>query len=523
MDILKYIKKNNIEQICCTNELEDNINYFENLNMYSNIQLNTIFLYKNEEDIIYIKLHKGKKWIFFLNNVDTTNITELCNYDFEVFFCDNNQILNLVKEFNINCKNFNSKVINYNEIIKVNDKKSIVFLILASKKKEYENKLNNLLKYLETFSYDYFILLTGKDNIIEKNYIYVNIDDCWENIPKKIITAYDLIYKFTNYNFVYKVDDDFMNIKLNLSNNIFNYDYFGNQIITKIKRDYHFNKCKDDELNKTEYKDEFIAPYAGGGYGYLLSRKSINIILQNLEYFNYELYEDKAVGDILYKNNIILNQQHNCKNIVVNQNINNNLGFIIYKVNNDNDSIIKLYNEIRKYSNANIIIIDKNFNKSNDFKNVKIVKNEFLFYNPLLPYYYFINEKYFEKAVIIQDNFNIENVPSIFDNLDNQNIHFLVKEFIDDVSKDEFNVFCNFLNSNNLDINLKNKFLYQYKNEKKIKVTKLQTICNLEYLSFVNDKINLLNFFNKNLDTKYILYLQNYFGFLFSKLLNNGY
>jgi len=91
----------------------------------------------------------------------------------------------------------------------------------------------------------------------------------------------------------------------------------------------------------------------------------------------------------------------------------NNFGFIITRhINSEitnkywNHSIKLLRN---LYPLKKIVIIDDNskqeFVKSDfDYKNIEIVKSEFHGRGELLPYYYFLKNKYFENAVIIHDS-----------------------------------------------------------------------------------------------------------------------
>ena len=109
------------------------------------------------------------------------------------------------------------------------------------------------------------------------------------------------------YTHIYKVDDDFFKVNINTNIELLNLDYYGNYIINNMDRTYHFDKCHDKELNTIEYENKFFYKYAAGGYGYILSRKSIYILIQNKSYIFNEIYEDKAIGDVLYKNNIIVN------------------------------------------------------------------------------------------------------------------------------------------------------------------------------------------------------------------------
>lgn len=91
------------------------------------------------------------------------------------------------------------------------------------------------------------------------------------------------------------------------------------------------------------------------------------------------------------------------------------IGFIILRhVNSEltNKYWMLSYFYIRKFYPDNpIVIIDDNSNynfinlkKEKTLKNTKIVKSEFPARGELLPYYYFIKNKFFDKAVIIHDS-----------------------------------------------------------------------------------------------------------------------
>ena len=91
---------------------------------------------------------------------------------------------------------------------------------------------------------------------------------------------------------------------------------------------------------------------------------------------------------------------------------NNNLfGFIIIryvKCNETNKSWIRCYEIIRKFYNEMIIIIDDNskpeYVTNHITVNCKIISGEFPRRGELLPYYYYIKNKFFNRAIIIHDS-----------------------------------------------------------------------------------------------------------------------
>ena len=91
----------------------------------------------------------------------------------------------------------------------------------------------------------------------------------------------------------------------------------------------------------------------------------------------------------------------------------NSFGFIITRhVNSETTN--KYWNHSiktirRYYPEVSIVVIDDNSNKDFlkeefQYKNVTIINSEFLGRGELLPYYYYIKNKFFENAVIIHDS-----------------------------------------------------------------------------------------------------------------------
>jgi histo-blood group ABO system transferase len=335
MKLNKFINDFNITQKYNMNN--DFNKYLLNLSDYENLSANTIFYCNNDFDKYLLNLHKGDKYIYVDNN----------NYNYVNNNINNNikLVSNVIKKDNIIF--IDTKMINIHNINVVNNK--IIFLINASKNNNYIHRYKLLEMKLNNFNHDYLVVLCNPqiDNVkIINNELNVNIDDKYENLSKKMYLAYEYIYKNTDYTHIYKVDDDFFNVNINFDID-YNLDYYGNYIIKKLTKNYHFNKCYDNNLNDIEYQGEFIHNYAAGGYGYMLSRKALFFIINNKDYIYNEIYEDKAIGDVLYKNNIIVNK--------------NNYSQLIYK-----KPEIKLKNnipEIKTCKKCAVIMFHKNLKK----------------------------------------------------------------------------------------------------------------------------------------------------------------
>lgn len=180
---------------------------------------------------------------------------------------------------------------------------------------------------IKKIGFDYFIILADPSLIgtnelykIKDNYFYCATQEAYESLAHKLAIFYCYIYNETKYDFVYKVDDGCMLNMDNLLNP--DYDYVGSIIIPTGNK-CHFNKCKNPIFNRTplDYSHDFHKfndidkkklknitkiKYAGGGYGYGLSRKAISNIPK---YLNHILsvplsYEDILFGQIMYLSDI---------------------------------------------------------------------------------------------------------------------------------------------------------------------------------------------------------------------------
>jgi hypothetical protein len=142
----------------------------------------------------------------------------------------------------------------------------------------------------------------------EKHLLTLHCNDYYEGLPEKVVKTFKYIHDnpilFEKYNYICKLDDD-MIIKTLLNENEL-FDYCGNVRHQNGFRNWHIGKCsKGSSFNTSEYSGEFV-PWCLGGFGYVVSKKAIEVIKKDTNYFN-EIYEDVYIGKILYQNNIIPN------------------------------------------------------------------------------------------------------------------------------------------------------------------------------------------------------------------------
>jgi GR25 family glycosyltransferase involved in LPS biosynthesis len=240
----------------------------------------------------------------------------------------------------------------------IKNSENVLYFILVCDKNI--DKWDKIKKKMEENKIENYLFIKGDSEITyiddENKTLYLNVKEKYENLPNKVIEGIDWIVKNTNCKYIYKIDDDHNINKYPLIDNYYYYDYYGN--FTVDEKTYfptwHNNKCDNNELNIKE-NEKFKNNYAAGGYGYLLSRKSMEIISNNKNYNNNEIYEDKLMGEILYNNEIYVNKI-NKPNIIKEQEI----------IGNDK---VSLYTKIfggfgnQLFMIFNIISLSKEYNK----------------------------------------------------------------------------------------------------------------------------------------------------------------
>jgi hypothetical protein len=211
--------------------------------------------------------------------------------------------------------------------------------IMVTSCKKHKNIWKNILNNNSNC-----IIFYGDENQ-EENYILkdrilsIKCKDTYDCLPEKILLMIKFINtsdKFKNITHIFKVDDHDTiidkNLEENIKNikNIINIDFGGQRIhiINKknkkfVKIDdlffkrkkggskYHFPQTpKDSFWYNKKYNDKFCS-YVLGGDGYILSKKSIQLITKYFENYTIEdirkkhIFEDLMIGIILIKHNIL--------------------------------------------------------------------------------------------------------------------------------------------------------------------------------------------------------------------------
>ena len=166
------------------------------------------------------------------------------------------------------------------------------------------DRINNMMNSNNNTNY---IVVKGGD--ISNNYdidskiLSINCNDKYEGLPEKVLKTYKYIVEnkiFDQYTHFIKLDDDMI-----IKNTIF-YDIIKNVNYAGIiqncigDRTWHIGKCsKNSYWNTNEYKGPYT-PWCLGGHGYILSRNSINLIKNDINYKNI-IYEDLYIAILLKK------------------------------------------------------------------------------------------------------------------------------------------------------------------------------------------------------------------------------
>ena len=130
MKIQNYINNKNITQFYIHNqENSKNYNIINNLNEYTDLTKNTLFICSTDIDIHFINFHKGKIWLFITENF-TLNLYNKITNNIEDLLTESDIVENTYQSNNKKILNINSL-----EIKKLNN--TLLYVINASIKENY--------------------------------------------------------------------------------------------------------------------------------------------------------------------------------------------------------------------------------------------------------------------------------------------------------------------------------------------------------------------------------------------------
>lgn len=161
----------------------------------------------------------------------------------------------------------------------------------------HQKNLDNCYNRIKEMMVDDFIVVQGgfiSDSYDEDTKILnLNCDDRYIGLPEKVMKTFHFLVKdnrFGQYTHFVKLDDDMDIIK---KFDKIEGDYIGNVHYIDGNRSWHMGRT-DSFWDDIPYNGEF-RPWCMGGYGYIVSRKSIEKIVPNYDYTKH-IYEDVYMG-----------------------------------------------------------------------------------------------------------------------------------------------------------------------------------------------------------------------------------
>ena len=175
----------------------------------------------------------------------------------------------------------------------------MVLYVFITHQKNIDNCYNRISEMMLS---DFVVVQGGfiKDEYDEDSKIIkLNCNDGYAGLPEKVMKTFHFLIsddRFNQYTHFCKLDDDMIVVKRfeNLDG-----DYLGNVHHLDGNRRWHMGRC-GNFWDQVPYIGEF-KPWCMGGFGYILSRNSLDKSLPNFDYLSH-IYEDVYIGIIM--NNI---------------------------------------------------------------------------------------------------------------------------------------------------------------------------------------------------------------------------
>jgi hypothetical protein len=166
----------------------------------------------------------------------------------------------------------------------------------------HQKNLNNCYNRICDMMISDFIIIQGgfyKDEYDEERKILnLNCNDSYVGLPEKVMKTFHYLVsddRFSKYTHFCKLDDDMI---LKKKFDIISGDYIGNVHYEDGSRHWHMGRC-NNFWDKVPYLGEF-KPWCMGGFGYVVSRQSLNLITPNFNYLDH-IYEDVYIGLLMNK------------------------------------------------------------------------------------------------------------------------------------------------------------------------------------------------------------------------------
>jgi hypothetical protein len=189
-----------------------------------------------------------------------------------------------------------------------------VFLIISCEK--YSDKAVPLHRALCEFHSSTFVVVgdpSAREGVVDGYKLIVPAGDAYEDLPKKVLESLVFARRKWRGSGVFKIDDDSEVIGPPNWEGIFHMAHkaqFAGYVMTRTEdrpmdRCWHIGKCAHRDM--TPYRGRYRGSYAAGA-SYYLGPIAIDTLVKDYfryrDEFNIELFEDKAIGSILFQNGI---------------------------------------------------------------------------------------------------------------------------------------------------------------------------------------------------------------------------
>lgn len=163
---------------------------------------------------------------------------------------------------------------------------------------------------LKTRGIPYVILVGDGNDTIEGDVLALDVSDRYEDLPQKTLKLIDWVYEHTDFQYLYKIDDDcYLDVARFFENLSYRRHHYYGRVIKRsegsMDRAWHQSKSHSEHAQKTLDKSPEPSVYADGGGGWVLSRWAMHALRAarttdaGQRLVTVSLMEDKLVGDLL--------------------------------------------------------------------------------------------------------------------------------------------------------------------------------------------------------------------------------
>jgi hypothetical protein len=156
----------------------------------------------------------------------------------------------------------------------------------------------------------YLILVGDGNDAIEGDMLALAVSDRYEDLPQKTLKLIDWVYRHTEFQYLYKIDDDcYLDVARFFENLSYRKHHYYGRVIRRgegsMDRLWHQGKSQSETAQRSIDKSPEPSTYADGGGGWCLSRLAMQTLLHALDTEAGQrlracsFMEDKLVGDLL--------------------------------------------------------------------------------------------------------------------------------------------------------------------------------------------------------------------------------